>query len=159
MHEPATGASWLVPAAVSLQAHLVPARTRRRALLHCPPSLPPCCSDAIWESIPDRTFQPGGEQTITASWDQEGFEAGPATPGTGGPRCNIQVRPTDGLLGGYSLADATLLVACCRLGTAAALARCRGFWSRAFCCTEPAQLQQSAKGSLPPAAAAAYSRA
>lgn len=46
--------------------------------------------DAIWESISDRTFQPGGEQTITASWDQEGFEAGPATPGTGGPRCNIQ---------------------------------------------------------------------
>ncbi|PRW60748.1 starch binding domain-containing [Chlorella sorokiniana] len=46
--------------------------------------------DTIWESIPDRTFQPGGEQTITASWDQEGFEAGPATAGTGGPRCHIE---------------------------------------------------------------------
>ncbi|KAL4448594.1 hypothetical protein ABPG75_005813 [Micractinium tetrahymenae] len=42
-------------------------------------------SDVMWESIPDRTFQPGGEQTIKAVWDQAGFEAGPAAPGTGGP--------------------------------------------------------------------------
>lgn len=52
---------------------------------------PPCpLRDAVWEAIDDRRFQPGGEQTITASWDQEGFEAGPATPGTGGPRCNLE---------------------------------------------------------------------
>ncbi|PSC68236.1 starch binding domain-containing [Micractinium conductrix] len=37
-----------------------------------------------WEEIPNRTFQPGGDQTLTAVWDVPGFEAGPAAPGTGG---------------------------------------------------------------------------
>lgn len=41
-------------------------------------------STPVWETIPDRTFQPGGAQTITAVWNKPGFIAGPAAPGTGG---------------------------------------------------------------------------
>lgn len=56
-------------------------RRRRRRV---PARAPLPRSTVVWESIPDRTFQPGGEQTIKAVWDQAGFEAGPAKPGTEG---------------------------------------------------------------------------
>lgn len=60
------------------------------------PPGPPSHSTVVWETIPDRSFQPGGEQTIKAVWDQAGFEAGPVAPGTGGSSqviCLARQRP------------------------------------------------------------------
>ena len=94
-------------------------RTRLMPLL----PTPPCpLRDAIWEAIEDRRFQPGGEQTITASWDQEGFEAGPATPGTGGPRCHLEASAGGGARAWLDCGccAAPLLLPCCCIRAAAA---------------------------------------
>lgn len=63
-----------------------------------PASPPPVrvCRAALWESIPNRSFQPGGAQTITAVFDKPGFKAGPATAVLGAqqpPGSSREVRP------------------------------------------------------------------
>ena len=100
------GSSWCV----SPSPH-VPERTFQPSALklpfHCLGFPPLCRRNVVWEEIPDRQFQPGGEQTITASWDQEGFEAAPAATS----------RRVQGRLGCRAwLQTATY---CCHLATAA----------------------------------------
>eukprot|EP00887_Chlorella_sp_A99_P000341 scaffold13.g341.t1 len=54
------------------------------------PDGPASARNVVWEDIPDRFFQPGGEQTIQAKWNEEGFEASaPRSVGS----CQLETLP------------------------------------------------------------------
>ena len=69
--------------------HLAVGAFERGVALYLAALSTPCCvccplREPTWESIANRTFQPGGAQTLTAVFDQPGFEAGAAAAVAGG---------------------------------------------------------------------------